>query len=96
LFILQVFWKKLLRQEGARPDFSFKEGQFPEQVFSEQAQRHVPEAWYSNPSLPFVPGPIYDIPVKMRPDKFVRVFLEMHVAIWLGTLIPYMHSFLAD
>lgn len=29
---LQVFWKKLLRQEGARPDFTFKEGQFPEQI----------------------------------------------------------------
>ncbi len=28
----QVFWKKLLRQEGARPDFTFKKGQYPEQV----------------------------------------------------------------
>ncbi|KAK9906414.1 hypothetical protein WJX75_001479 [Coccomyxa subellipsoidea] len=32
LSLLTVFWKKLLRQEGARPDFSFKEGQFPEQI----------------------------------------------------------------
>ena len=30
--ILQVFWKKLLRQEGARPDFKFKKDQYPEQV----------------------------------------------------------------
>ncbi|BDA46321.1 probable protein TIC 62, chloroplastic at C-terminar half [Coccomyxa sp. Obi] len=32
LSLLTVFWKKLLRQEGARPEFSFKEGQFPEQI----------------------------------------------------------------
>lgn len=30
----QVFWKKLLRQEGARPDFTFKKGQYPEQVLA--------------------------------------------------------------
>ena len=30
--MLQVFWKKLLRQEGARPDFKFKKDQYPEQV----------------------------------------------------------------
>ena len=32
MIITQVFWKKLLRQEGARPDFTFKKGQYPEQV----------------------------------------------------------------
>ena len=30
--MLQVFWKKLLRQQGARPDFKFKKYQYPEQV----------------------------------------------------------------
>ena len=30
--VLQVFWRKLLRQEGARPDFKFKKDQYPEQV----------------------------------------------------------------
>ena len=28
----QVFLKRLLRQEGARPEFTFKQGQMPEQV----------------------------------------------------------------
>jgi hypothetical protein len=30
--VVQVFWKKLTGQEGARPQFTFKENQFPEQV----------------------------------------------------------------
>ena len=30
--MVQVFWKKLLRQEVARPDFKFKKEQYPEQV----------------------------------------------------------------
>ena len=30
--MLQIFWQKLLRQEGARPDFKFKKDQYPEQV----------------------------------------------------------------
>ena len=29
---MQVFLKKLLRQEGAQPEFTFKEGQLPEQA----------------------------------------------------------------
>eukprot|EP00884_Botryococcus_braunii_P014981 jgi/Botrbrau1/23484/Bobra.106_1s0036.2 len=32
LSLFTVFWKKLLRQEGARPEFTFKEEQYPEQV----------------------------------------------------------------
>ncbi len=36
----QVFLKKLLRQEGARPEFAFKQGQMPEQVPSAAALMH--------------------------------------------------------
>ena len=32
LSLLKVFWKKLLRQEGARPEFYYRDGQYPEQV----------------------------------------------------------------
>lgn len=44
LGLLQVFLKKLLRQEGARPEFTFKEGQSPEQA-RDSVSPHHPCPW---------------------------------------------------
>lgn len=46
LGLVQVFLKKLLRQEGARPEFAFKEGQLPEQARNVNSPHHFAHREY--------------------------------------------------
>ncbi len=82
---LQVFWKKLLRQEGARPDFSFKDGQFPEQVLSEKTADQLAIiaraflVFYRRLILPSS-GHANDVSTKIMAQSFV-LLLQID---WLG------------